>query len=132
MIHTNTKERYVVAIAPNEDFIGPLMKDSLEGKWKYVKSFEGNLTGFLLGLNPKDRNQWMRYVKHTSRDKFPEILDMEYVVNHSEARVFDSGALAHLFTAYMRSFFPDCSSSTVFSAEKLVEVGSERHALNCY
>ena len=99
--------KYIVAVAPNEDFIGPLQRESLECSWKYVKSFSGDLAGFLEGLKPTQRNNWMRNRTHASKDSFPQISNLEYTISPYDAMEFDSGAEAHLFGMYIKSFFPD-------------------------
>lgn len=123
--------KYVIAVAPNLDFIGPLQSGSLEDKTRYVSNFEGNLTGFLEKLTPGVRQYWTS-TKHSSKDKFPEIIDLSYVSNPSEgAMAFDSPAMAHLFTIYLKTFFPNNHPSAKFSVVELKPVNSERHPVNC-
>ena len=119
----NPNKRYVIAVAPSEEFMGPL-------SGSYIQRFKGDLSGFLEGLKPKDRSEFMRDTPHTSRSKFPPILDTSYVSNPHDAMSFDSSAKAHLFTIYLRSFFPDDSLDAKFCVEELTQVGSERHLVN--
>lgn len=126
----NHNGRYVVAVAPEQDFIGPLQPDSFIGRKRYIDCFEGRLTPFLEKMSKGERKYWMSR-SHDSKDKFPQIDSFRYAGNPAESRArFSSPAMAHLFTIYLRSFFPD-DSLTELSIEELSLIGLERHPINC-
>ena len=72
-------------------------------------------------MKPRQRNDWMREGVHTSREAFPKISNLEYTANPYEAIEFSSGAEAHLFGVYLRSFFPDGYVPNVV-AEKIDDI----------
>ncbi|MBS3083992.1 hypothetical protein J4423_04260 [Candidatus Pacearchaeota archaeon] len=92
--------KYVVAVGPNEKFIGPLQRGSLECSWKYVKSFRGDLNGSNV------RSMWTK-MNPASADRSPKIFDLKYTINPYDcAKSFDSKLEAELFAGYFSRFFP--------------------------
>ena len=79
------------------------------------------MKGFIEGLRPRQRSDWMRDMAHTSRNFFPKISNLEYTINPYNAKEFNSGAEAHLFAVYIKSFFPDGYLGDVV-AEKREEI----------
>ena len=96
--------KYIIAVGPNEGFIGPLQRESLECSWKYVESFRGDLNGSP-GSNAS-RSMWTK-MNPVSADRSPKIFDLKYTLNPYDcAKSFDSKLEAELFAGYFSRFFP--------------------------